>query len=159
MIIRKPTTSELLELREIAEFQFDIKGEQLIPDSIYVAISPNTNRIRHVLLDNEKYLTLRSRDYRFNLHIPAGRVLLKIIPPPRLRVYVKKEYVDFVARGETLFARHVLTADPDIKPGDEVLVVDEQGDLIAVGRARLSGWEIVQYNRGEAVRIREGVIK
>ncbi|MEM4717487.1 MAG: PUA domain-containing protein [Desulfurococcaceae archaeon] len=159
MIIRKPTNSELAELREIAGFQFDVKGELLIPDSIYVAISPNTNRIRYILLNNEKYLTLRSRDYRFNLHIPAGRILLQITPPPKLRVYVKKEYIDFVARGGTLFAKHVLTADPDIRPGDEVLVVNEQGELVAVGRSRLSGWEIVQYNRGEAVRIREGVFK
>lgn len=159
MIIRKPTTSELRELREIAEFQFNVKGELLIPDDVYVAVSPNTNRIRYLIVDNQKYLSLRSRDHRFNLHIPAGYVLIRLLPPPKLRIYVKNEYAEFIARGETLFARHVLMADPSVKPGDEVLVVDEEGRLLGVGRAKLAGWEMVHYNRGEAVKVREGVKK
>jgi len=159
MITRKPTLWELRELREIAEFQFGVSGELLIPEDILLVVSPNTNRARFIILNGEKYLSLRARDYRFNLHISSGLVLNKILPKPRLRVYVKDEYVEFIARGGNLFSRHVLAADPSIKPGDEVLVVDSKGDLIAVGRSRLSGWEMAYYNRGEAVRIREGVLK
>ncbi len=159
MIKRKPTVWELNELREIAEFQFGIRGELLIPNNVDVVVSVNTNRIRFILLDNEKYLSLRSRDYRFNLHIASAHALNKLLPHPRLRVYVKEPYVEFVARGGSLFSKHVLMADPDIRPGDEVLVVDFKGSLIAVGRAKLSGWEITHYNRGEAVKVREGVIK
>ena len=159
MITRKPTIDELSEFRMIAEIQFNVKGELLIPDHAYVSISPNTNRIRLIIVNGEKYLSIRARDYRFNLHVPAGRVLNNILPHPKLRVYVKKDYSEFIGRGETLFSKHVLMADPDIRPGDEVLVVDPDGELLAVGRSRLTGWEMVYYNRGEAVKIREGVYK
>ncbi|MEM1639347.1 MAG: PUA domain-containing protein [Desulfurococcaceae archaeon] len=159
MIIRKPTKSELLELREIARLQFSIPGEFLIPDNVHVSVSPNTNRIRFILINGSRYLSIRSRDYRFNLYLPAGRVLNSILPHPRLRVYVKRDYTEFVSKGETLFSRHVLMADPDIRPGDEVLVVDPSGKLLAVGRTRLAGWEMTYYNRGEAVKIREGVLE
>lgn len=159
MITRKPTREEILELREIARLQFNIPGELLIPGDIYVSVSPNTNRIRFIITNGNRYLSIRSRDYRFNLYLPAGRVLNSILPHPRLRVYVKKDYVEFVSKGETLFSRHVLMADPDIRPGDEVVVVDPGGELLAVGRTRLAGWEMVYYNRGEAVKIREGVLE
>lgn len=156
MKIRKPTPSELAELREIAEIQFNAPGELLIPDQIYVSVSLNTNRVRLVIMNKTRYLAVRARDYRFNLYLPAGKVLNSILPHPRLRIYVKEEYAEFIARGGTLFAKHVLMADPDVRPGDEVLVVDPTGTLLAVGRSRLSGWEMVYYNRGEAVKIREG---
>lgn len=159
LIVRKPTESELMELREIAEIQFGVSGSALIPDSILVYVSPNTNRVRAVANNGKRYLTLRSGDYRFNLHLEAGKVLNRALPHPRLRVYVKEDYVEFVARGDTLFCKHVLAADADIRPNEEVLVADSARKLIAVGRAQLAGWEMVFYNRGEAVRIREGILK
>ncbi len=157
MLIRRPTQSELAELRGIAEFQFKIPGFLLIPDDVRVAISPNTNRIRLVLRSGVKYLALRARDYRFNLYVPAGIVLNNYLPHPYIRVYVKDEYTSFIASGKTLFCKHVLVADPEIKPEDEVLVTDSTGKLLAVGRALIAGWEMVYYKRGEAVRVREGV--
>ncbi len=157
MIIRRPTSNELIELRSIAELQFKVPGDILIPEDVYVAVSPNTNKIRLVLRSGVKYLGLRARDYRFNLYIPAGIVLNNSVPHPHMRVYVKKEYVPFIAKGKTLFCKHVLMADPEIRPEDEVLVVDSAGSLLAVGRALIAGHEVVYYKRGEAVKIREGV--
>jgi len=158
VLIRRPTQSELTELRGVAEFQFKIPGSLLIPDDVHVAISPNTNRVRLVLRSGVKYLALRARDYRFNLYVPAGVVLNNYLPHPYMRVYVKDEYAGFIASGKTLFCKHVLIADPEIRPEDEVLVTDSTGKLLAVGRALVAGWEMVYYKRGEAVRVREGVI-
>lgn len=157
MITRAPSREELLELRKIAEYQFGVKGDALIPDNILVTISLNTNKIRFILHAGKRYLGIRAQDYRFNLYIPAGRVLNELLPPPLLRVYVKREYAEFVARGGSLFCRHVLIADPNIRPNDEVLILDQDNELIGVGRAQLPGWEMVYYNRGIAVKVREGV--
>jgi uncharacterized protein with predicted RNA binding PUA domain len=157
VIARRPTPNELAELRSIAEFQFRVPGALLIPDDVYVTISPNTNRVRLVMRNASKYLALRARDYRLNLYIPAGVELNKILPHPYMRVYVKDDYAGFIASGRTLFCKHVLMADPAIRPDDEVLVVDAKGRLLAVGRALVAGWEMVYYKRGGAVKVREGV--
>ncbi|ADV65546.1 PUA domain-containing protein [Desulfurococcus mucosus] len=156
LVKRKPSGTELLELRGIARLQFGV-GDEFIPEDIEVAVSPNTFKIRMVLLNDSRYLTIRAGDYRFNLHVASGRVLNTMLPHPRLRVYVKEDYVGFVAKGGNLFCKHVLMADPDIAPNDEVLVVSPRGELIAVGRAIVPGREMVYYKRGEAVRVREGV--
>ncbi|MEM1628879.1 MAG: PUA domain-containing protein [Desulfurococcaceae archaeon] len=157
MIIRKPTSEELEELRYIAKLQFGVNAEIFLPNDLTVAISPNTNKIRLIFRNGNRYLALRSRDFRFNLYIEAGKVLNEILPHPLYRVYVKDEYVDFIARGATLFSKHVLMADPRIRPDDEVIVADSHGNLLAVGRAVEPGWEMTFYKRGVAVKIREGI--
>ncbi len=59
---------------------------------------------------------------------------------------------DFPVQG-SVFAVGVKAADPTIRPGDDV-VVHHQGDLRAVGVARMSGPEMVECRRGEAVEVR-----
>jgi archaeosine synthase len=58
---------------------------------------------------------------------------------------------DFVPRG-SLLAPGVVDADEQIRPGDEVIVRGERA--FGVGRARMSGWEMVRSKRGVAVEMR-----
>lgn len=58
---------------------------------------------------------------------------------------------DFVPKG-TVFAIGVHRADPAIRPFDEVVVLND--DVIAVGRALMSGWEMQASKRGAAVAVR-----
>ncbi len=58
---------------------------------------------------------------------------------------------DFLPKG-SLLAPGVVEADEQIRPGDEVIVVGEKA--FGVGKARMSGWEMVRSQRGVAVDIR-----
>ncbi|MFP4197853.1 MAG: DUF5591 domain-containing protein [Methanomassiliicoccales archaeon] len=62
------------------------------------------------------------------------------------------EMGDFEMKGN-LFAVGVEGADPSLRVGDEALVV-RRGELQAVGVAKMSGGEMVESRRGEAVRVR-----
>jgi archaeosine synthase len=59
---------------------------------------------------------------------------------------------DFEITGN-LFSVGVESASPEIRVGDEVVVV-RNGEPVASGTARMSGEEMTQSDRGEAVRIR-----
>ncbi len=158
MIRRKPTKEELRELRWIANIQFRGFGEELIPDDIELVVSPSTYKIRYLLLNNRIYLSIRASDYRFLLHILSGRKLNSILPHPMLRVYVDTKYSDFIRKGGNVFAKHVVIADPEIRPGDEVLIIDSKSlELIGVGKAVKPGWAIPFHSWGEAVKTREGI--
>jgi predicted RNA-binding protein (TIGR00451 family) len=65
----------------------------------------------------------------------------------------------FIAEGGDVFAKHVVKADNDIRPKDEVIVVDERGEVLAVGRAVLSGEEMIAFMRGVAVKARRGCVE
>ncbi|MDH7596491.1 MAG: pseudouridine synthase [Methanothrix sp.] len=51
------------------------------------------------------------------------------------RVVVSDGAVPFVARGGRVFSKLVLRADPDVSPGDEVLVLDRNDRVITVAKA------------------------
>jgi uncharacterized protein with predicted RNA binding PUA domain len=160
LIKRRPTSEELKSLRRIADLQFGGYGDEIIPDNILLVISPSTQKIRYLLYDGKIYLSLRAGDHRFILHVPAGYRLNHILPHPMLRVYVDSRYSEFVASGGNVFCKHVVLADPNIRPGDEVLVIDSDTyRLLGVGRAIKPGWEITYYSWGEAVRVKEGVLE
>jgi archaeosine synthase len=62
------------------------------------------------------------------------------------------EIEDFRPAGN-VFAVGVVDATPDVRVGSEVAVVHE-GDVRAVGVARMNAREMVDLERGEAVRVR-----
>lgn len=59
---------------------------------------------------------------------------------------------DFVPKG-SLLAPGVVDADGQIRPGDEVLIRGERA--FGIGRARMSGWEMVEASRGVAAELRK----
>jgi archaeosine synthase len=61
------------------------------------------------------------------------------------------EIGDFVPKGSIL-APGVDNADPQIRPGDDVFVKGRKA--IAVGKAKMSGWEMKESSRGMAVELR-----
>ncbi len=146
---------DLRRLRAIADYQFGPgAGEALFPDDVEV-IRGRTGRIKHVRYKGLLLATLRASDGLFSLTIHGARRLEEFLGD-RHKVVVSEEAAPFVARGRSVFAKHVLRADPDIRPGDEVLVVGPDGRLLAVGKALLTGREMLFFRRGVAVKVRAG---
>ncbi len=58
---------------------------------------------------------------------------------------------DFAPKG-SLLAPGVVDADSQIRPGDEVIIRGEKA--FGVGRARMSGWEMIESRRGIAADLR-----
>ncbi|UEC41839.1 MAG: archaeosine tRNA-ribosyltransferase type 2 [Methanothrix sp.] len=85
---------------------------------------------------------------------PQGTIALSLEGAKRLlpRGGYVVEIGDFVPRGDVL-APGVPSADDQIRPGDEVMVVGEAA--FGVGRAKMSGWEMVESTRGIAVELRQ----
>ena len=150
---------DLRRVRAIADYQFGPgAGEALFPDRAEIIRSKRTGRVKHVCLDGSLLATIRAEDGLLSLTI-AGAKRLSAFLGDRYKVVVSEEAVPFVAKGRSAFAKHVVKADPKIKSGDEVLVVAPDGSLLAVGRAVLSGWEMMAFKRGVAVKIRAGISK
>jgi len=79
------------------------------------------------------------------------------VKPQRLWVKVQEEAEPFVVKGKSVFAKHVVDADEEIRPQEEVIVTNERGEVLAVGKAILSGKEMKAFKKGVAVRVRRGV--
>ena len=145
----------LKRARIIADFQFGRgAGDALFPDDTTYKLS-NTRRLRYLYAETERIATVRANDGLLTLSMLGARRLHTIFASPRLRVTVSEDAAPFVVKGGNVFAKHVLSVDPRIRAGEEVLVVDVQDNLLATGKAILAPEEMQQIKRGTAVETRK----
>ncbi|MFH0897623.1 MAG: PUA domain-containing protein [Candidatus Bathyarchaeota archaeon] len=151
-------TSRLNRIRGIANYQFTENiGRVFFPRKVEISLSKRTGRIRHIYLNGVLIATLRPTDGLFSLTIDGAQRLRSLIKPSGLRVVVQGDVEKFAKEGKNIFARHVINADVEIRPGEEVIVTNEKDEVLAVGRALLTGKEMPSFKRGVAVKTRRGV--
>ncbi len=149
---------DLQKIRSIADYQFgrDV-GKSLFPSEVKIVHSKRTGKVRHVYLREELLATLRPTTGLFVLTIAGAKQMVREVKPLRLWVRIQDDIEAFIAKGRSVFAKHVMDADSEIRPREEVIVVNGENRVVAVGRALLSGKEIKAFSRGVAVRVRRGV--
>jgi len=147
----------LEKIRSIADYQFGRgTGKKLFPNEVNIVYSKNTGKIRHIHLKKELLVTLRPTTGLFVLTLAGAKRLTREVTPMRYWVKIMDEVEAFVAKGRSVFAKHVVDADLEIRPNDEVVVLNGKNEVLAVGRALLSGKEMKEFSRGVAVRVRRG---
>ena len=150
-------TDALQRVRSVADYQFGRGiGEKLFPDAVEIQFSRATGRIRYINLNGERLATLRPTDGLLSLSITAAQRFVELPASKRYEVTVRNDVAEFVADGGDVFAVHVINVDEDVHAKDEVVVVDEAGNVIAVGRTVLSGSEMRAFRTGVAVKVRHG---
>jgi predicted RNA-binding protein (TIGR00451 family) len=148
----------LQKIRSVADYQFGRDaGKKIFPDEVRVVYSKNTGKIRHIHLKEELLATLRPTTGLFVLTLAGAKRLAHEVKPLRCWVKVHDDAEPFVSKGRSAFAKHVIEADDEIRPNEEVVVINRKGEVLAVGRALLSGKEMKEFSRGVAVRVRRGV--
>jgi predicted RNA-binding protein (TIGR00451 family) len=148
----------LQKIRSVADYQFGRDaGKKLFPDKVRIVYSKNTGKIRHIHLKEELLATLRPTTGLFVLTLAGAKRLVREVKPMRCWVKVHDDAESFVSKGRSTFAKHVIDADGEIRPSEEVIVINSKDEVLAVGRALLSGKEMKEFSRGMAVRVRRGV--
>ena len=157
MRIKKITPEDLQKIRSIADYQFGKKvGKKFFPETVTVAHSKNTGKIRHIYYGEELLATLRPTTGLFILTISGAKRMINVVDPIGLWVKVEDYAESFIAKGRSVFAKHVIASDPEIRPNEEVIVISNENEVLAVGRALLTGKEMLAFQRGIAVRVRRG---
>ena len=149
----------LQRVRSVADYQFGRGiGSSLFPLDVDISFSQRTGRIRHIYFDGELLATLRPTVGLFSLTIQGARRIVQV-EPNRLFVEAQDDVADFIAKGRSVFAKHVVDCDPEIRPQEEVIVVDSRHRVLAVGRAMLTGLEMRVFRSGAAVQVRRGILE
>jgi len=158
-----PTCSELIgedliRIRAVADYQFGGgAGKVLFPLGVLGIKSRKTGKVKAIYYKGRLLGTLKPSDGYLALSYEGGLRLSRVIKPPRYRIVVQEEVLDFIRSGRNLFSKHVVSADPKIRPGEEVLITDSGDTLLAVGRAVLAGFEMKRFKIGLAARVRKGM--
>jgi predicted RNA-binding protein (TIGR00451 family) len=150
----------LKRIRSVADYQFGKGvGITLFPENVKIEYSKRTGRIRYIYLNGKRLATLRPTDGLFSLSITGAKRIAENRNSAKCFVTVKDDISKFIAEGGDVFAVHVVKADDEIRPKDEVMVVNESEEVLAVGKAVLSGEEMKAFKTGVAVKVRRGCLE
>jgi uncharacterized protein with predicted RNA binding PUA domain len=148
----------LIKVRSIADYQFGRNiGKILFPENVEIVYSKATGRIRFVNLNGKRLATLRPTDGLFSISLQTAKILVKKRDVVFCFVKVKNEVSEFIESGRDVFAVHIVDANKEIRAQSEVIVLGEDNKVLAVGRALLSGPEMLAFKKGVAVKVRHGM--
>jgi archaeosine synthase len=136
------------QYRAVALFQFGQAGEALTTDVIVKGDYP---KWRIYKADTQIQIAMLDKTRGLLALTFAGGELLATAKTKGYFVNID----DFIPAGD-VFAAGVNSADPNIRIGDEVIVVPEcaPSEVRAVGVAKMSASEMVRASRGVAVKVR-----
>ncbi len=155
--IPRPTKSDAkLYIKAIAEYQFGENTGKAFEDA-FVELSRKTSMPRQIKAKGKHLATFRADDGLLTLGIEGAKRLKELLPYPKMRVVVNADAEPFARKGKSVFAKFVVDADENIRPYDEVLIVNENDELIATGQTLLNGRELKVFRYGLAVKVRRGV--
>jgi len=160
MVLISPTAAQLRKLMGIADYQFGKEaGSALFSKGIQVALSRRTGRMRHIYKNEKLIATMRPKDGYIALTTEGALLFLSAMKNPSNLVVAQDNVRDFIETGGDVFAKHVVRADESLRPTEEVVITDEKGNLLGVGKAVLSGNDMKHFKRGVAVKVRSGTKK
>jgi predicted RNA-binding protein (TIGR00451 family) len=152
----------LRQVKAISDYQF---GKQITDvlfkniQNIRLERSRSTNKIRYISHNDNLILTLRPNNGFFTLSLYSANIIIQNCVSPKMRVIVLNEISEFIEKGRNVFCKHVVELDEDLRPLDEVIVVNQNDKLLAIGRLKLPVSYVKSFSRGVAVNVRKGIYK
>jgi phosphoadenosine phosphosulfate reductase len=155
-------------------FQFDIEmvreeldrqfgkgsGTAVIPDGriLLLSRSPSLDRMDEVIMAGlvigALVFDLERLEFRFIARMEVARALIGSGRLSRGWVKMDAGAIPSLKKGANALAPGVIDAAKDVLPGDEVLILDQDGKAVAVGSARMEAAEMLKNGRGVAVKTR-----
>jgi predicted RNA-binding protein (TIGR00451 family) len=152
----------LRKVKAICDYQFgqaitDILFED--ESKVQIIFSRNTGKIKHLYHDNNLMLNLRPTNGFFTLSLFSAEKIINKTPSPKLRAVVMNEVSDFIKKGRNVFCKHVVDIDITLRPNDEVIAVDQNNNLLAIGKLMIPVPYVRSFQTGIALKIRKGIGK
>jgi 7-cyano-7-deazaguanine tRNA-ribosyltransferase len=152
--VKKLSDKEILYA--ILNYQFGKDTHKLIESKdVSIQRSRKTGIIRQFFIEDKISGTVRPSDFMI---IPAREFaerLCSFLPKNQLKVIASKDSIPFINQNKDLLAKFVEEVDPEIKSGEEVFIIDQEGNFLNSGRAVLSASEMLDFDHGVAVRVRK----
>lgn len=146
--------------KEKIAYQIDAlfgKGVSLVlPNKISFIYSRKTGRIKSFVVNDELVGTLRS-DGGIALTILGASIFMHSDEFKQNCIIPIHDALPFVSEGRSLFCKHVEWFGSNINIGSEVVVIDKNDDVLAVGKSVVSQSQLRGGIGDVAVKVREGI--
>ncbi|NHJ39758.1 MAG: hypothetical protein FK731_06965 [Asgard group archaeon] len=136
-------------IHAITDYQFGKNISFLMfPDKYSIIGKPYRNSL---VVKNKKQMGVIQRlTGQLSLTIETAKILAE-----KKQYYIQFEGTEL--KGSTLFAVGVKDADPQIRPTDAIVIIDENNKLAAVGQAITAGRDMLSMTSGQVAKIKQKI--
>ena len=152
----------LRKVKAISDYQFGQTVTNILfenDNNIHIEFSKKTDKIKHIYYDEKLLLNLRPTNGFFTLSLFSAEKIIKNIPTPRLRGIVMNEISDFIKIGRNVFCKHIIDIDDNLRASDEIIVVNQEDEILAIGKLVLPVPYVRSFKTGIAIKVRKGIGK
>jgi predicted RNA-binding protein (TIGR00451 family) len=153
---------DLRKVKAISDYQFGSSITDILfknEEAIQIEYSKNTKKIKYIYENEYLLLSFKPTNGFFALSLFAAQKIIKNSQKPYLRAVVLSEISEFIKKGRNVFCKHVVDIDPHLRPLDEVIIVNQEDNLLAVGRLIIPAHYINAFDTGVAIKVRKGIYK
>ena len=148
------------KIKAIADYQFgEGAGEALFAGKIEIEKSKKTGKIRHVFDRKQNIVNMRASDSLLILSKLGAERLYSFSEGMKNKVMISNSVESFAREGKSVFSKFIVDCDKDIRANDEVLIVNEDDELLAFGKALIGAKEMEDFSVGQAIKTRKGFKK
>ena len=152
----------LRKIKTVCDYQFGPDITSILfntTENLSIERSKKTKRIRYIYLDNNLLLTIRPTNGLFTLSFFSADLIIENSLSPRLRAVVLNEISKYIKMGRNVFCKHIINIDERLRPMDEIIVVNQDNELLAIGRLIIPIPYVKDFKTGLAINVRKGIDK
>lgn len=154
--VRPAFEHDIKMIRDLVDRQFgEGSGLALLPEGHVVLLNkaPSLDRMDEIIIDGRTIASIRydlGKKWVFINRMQSAMRISKVMT--KGYVVIDPAAIKFVQESKNLMAPGVIDASPDVKDGDEVVIITKERVAIATGTARMSAKEMISSDHGMAVR-------
>jgi len=118
--------------------------------------SKQTGRLRYIHKGKDPFLTIIPTTGWIVPSLEAFEIIKQVSEPPKYRVIVSDDAAKFASEGKSVFTHHIIEIDRNLRPNDEVMIVDQQDRIAALGKLNFPIQYITNERNGVAVKNKKG---
>ncbi|MDO5845109.1 MAG: phosphoadenosine phosphosulfate reductase family protein [Methanocorpusculum sp.] len=140
-------------VNKLFEEQF---GVPLIPEGHLALLNkvPDEDRMEEIILGGAVVCAIRYIPSEERWEVLPREAAAVYVKPTKRVIRVNAEAAQYIKDGSSVLMPGVTYVSPEIKIGDGVFVISDEGECVAVGRAKMSYEETVGAVKGQLVRTR-----
>lgn len=153
------TMDILIQIFDTLAYIYDTKVvDALMRDykDFHFEFSKQTGRLRYIHKGKDPFLTIIPTTGWIVASFEAFEIIKKVSETPRYRVIVSDEAAQFASEGKSVFSHHIIQIDQNLRPNDEVMIVDQQDRIAALGKLNFPIQYIINQRNGVAVKNKKG---
>ncbi|MCQ2053198.1 MAG: phosphoadenosine phosphosulfate reductase family protein, partial [archaeon] len=154
--VRPAFDYDINKIRSLVDLQFGkFTGLELIPEGHIVLLNkaPSLDRMDEIIIDGKAVASLRYDLGRGWIFINRMQSAMRIAPRATKGLVVcDPSAMRFVQESKNLMVPGVINVTPDVKVGNEVIIVTDDHTVVGTGVAKMSANEMIALKRGVAVK-------